>query len=374
MKKKIGIITFHASYNCGSMLQAYALQRILTTKYDSECEIINFSNSKQRRMYSILYKPKKFKDVLRNLLNLCFFNKIKKHNEDYVKFAKDHLIMSKQSSSTIDELEKMEQYYDIYIAGSDQVWNLNAQDFDDAYFLPFVHQKKRIAYAVSLGATNPNAFPENKRMKYAQLIKAFDGVSVREGNAEKWIRELCERQVDICVDPTLLLKESDWEDVTSSREIKEKYIFWYTMTYRKDVREKVIQIGKKYNMPVYVLDAKEWSRRGLFLKGIHLAKNSGPSSFLSLVKNAEIVITSSFHGTVFCNIFKKNFWYVNIHEKNSNDDRAVYLLDLLGLTNRYIKIKDIKDIDLMEMPTYDDDQKLQEMIENSHAFLNQHCL
>lgn len=307
MRRKIGIITFHASYNCGSMLQAYALQNVLMDRYGIDCEIIDFSNSEQKRMYSILYCPRKIKDLFRNTLNLIFYYKIKKHHTDFAMFLKEKLILSKQHYATINDLKISKFDYDIYITGSDQVWNINAQDFDDAYFLPFVMQGKKIAYAVSLGATNPNDYCYSDKDKYINYLKSFDGISVREGNAQRWISELSKCNVEICVDPTLLIEASAWNKIIGEQEVDGKYIFWYTMIYRKELGNLIAQIGKKYKMPVYVMDAKEWSRRALYLQGIRLAKNGGPSSFLSLVKNAEIVITSSFHGAVFCNVFKKIF-------------------------------------------------------------------
>lgn len=374
MKKKIGIITFHSSYNCGSMLQAYALQKIIENRYGAECEIIDFSNIEQKRMYSILYKPRQVKDVFRNLLNMLFYGKIKSHNTAYREFLNNNLVLSKEHFETVNDLIKANLNYDIYITGSDQVWNINAQDFDDAYFLPFVYQGKKLAYAVSLGATNPNSRRDAEKNKYKKYIESFDAISVREGNAQKWIQELSGRSVDICVDPTLLIDAPEWNKIIGKQEVKGKYIFWYTMIYHKDISKIIAQIGKKYNMPVYVLDAKEWSRRGLYLQGIRLAKNGGPSSFLSLVKNAEIVITSSFHGSVFCNVFQKNFWYINIHDKDSDDDRASFLLNQLGMKNRYVKKQDIMEIDLMEKPMLPDNPLIKEAIKNSYSFLDSHCL
>lgn len=369
--KKIGIITFHASNNCGSMLQAYALQKVIQNRYKAVCEIIDFSNSEQKRMYSVLYKPKRMKDIFRNMLNLLFYRQIQRHNNDYARFKDNNLCLSKKQYSTLQELEREDFPYDTYIAGSDQVWNINAQDFDDAYFLPFVKKGKKIAYAVSLGATNPNYSKE--REKYSKYVGDFTGISVREKNAQKWIRELANKDVNICVDPTLLLSTDEWETITGEREIKGRYIFWYTMIYKKEISDIVQQVSKKYGMPVYVMDAKEWSRRALYLKGIKLAHNGGPSLYLSLVKNAEIVLTSSFHGTVFCNVFKKNFWYINIHDKDTNDDRASFLLSQLGLSDRYIRKSEVLKMDLMTLPVYPEKSPINSTVKESLEFLDSFC-
>lgn len=372
MNKRIGIITFHASYNCGSMLQAYALQNIIQKRYEARCEIINFSNFEQQRMYSILYRPRNMKDVLRNILNFIFYFKIKEHYSDYKKFQKEELRLSGKRINTLEELKKNPVIYDIYITGSDQIWNVNAQDFDEAYFLPFVQSGLKIAYAVSLGATNLSNSKD--RIRYINYLKDFDGISVRERNAKIWIQEMINTDIKICVDPTLLLPVDAWKKITGEREVKGKYIFWYTMIYKKEISEIVTKIGKKYNMPIYVIDAKEWSRRALYLHGIKLVHNGGPSSYLSMVKNAEIVITSSFHGAIFCNIFKKNFWYINVHNKNTDDDRASYLLSQLGLKDRFLNIKDLLERDLLIYPIYPENPPINEAIENSLAFLDCFCI
>lgn len=372
MKRKIGIITFHASYNCGSMLQAYALQKTIQRRYGALCEIINYSNPEQQRMYSILYKPRNIKDVFRNMLNLVFYYKIKKHCIDYEKFQKNNFHLSGTRIDSLKELQESNIDYDVYIAGSDQVWNINARDFDDAYFLPFVKSGTKVAYAVSLGATNPNHL--NNRMTYAAYLESFNGISVREKNAQRWIGKLTNKNISICVDPTLLLPTDEWKKITGEREIKGKYIFWYTMVYKKEIREIVTKIGKKYHMPIYVLDAREWSRRALYLHGIKLADNGGPGSFLSLIKNAELIITSSFHGAVFSNIFKKNFWYINIHNKNTDDDRASFLLSQLGLQDRYIGTKEVLVKNLLSPPKYSENPPINRDIEESFVFIDRFCI
>ena len=354
------------------MLQAYALQHLIQKRYDAECEIIDFSNSEQKRMYSIVIKPRRVKDFFRNILNIMFYRQIQRHNKDYSKFKKNNLNLSKIQYSSLQELESEDLKYDIYIAGSDQVWNINAQDFDDAYFLPFVKNRKKIAYAVSLGATNPNSSKEKE--KYSRYIKEFNGISVRERNAQKWIQSLIDRDVNICVDPTLLLPADSWKQITGKREVNGKYIFWYTMIYKKELCEIVQKISEKYGMPVYVIDAKEWSRRALYLRGIKLAHNGGPSSYLSLVKNAEIVLTSSFHGTVFCNVFKKNFWYINIHDKDTNDDRASFLLSQLGLSDRYIRKNEVLETDLTVSPVYPEEPPINSTVQKSLEFLDSFCI
>lgn len=361
--KKIGILTFHASHNCGSMLQAYALQQILNNKFKINNEIINYSSATQQRMYAILYRPNSLKDVFRNILNLLFYKIIKNNESGYVKFM-DKFRLS-EPMSTCNELRNSVENYECIIAGSDQVWNINAMDFDDTYMLPF-NRVKKVAYAVSLGASNPNC--SNQKEKYKRCIEKFSAISVREGNAKKWVFQLINRKVDLCVDPTLLLDKNEWLKITNRPIINKPYIFWYAMTYKSDQAELLSFLSKKYNMPVYVMNAKEWSRRLLFFKGIKLTSNGGPEDFLSLVSNAFMIITSSFHGSVFSYIFQKNFWYISLNKTKGNDDRATFLLDQLGLSERYISSQEARNKNLLIKPEFDF-KHIKPFIEHSFKFI-----
>lgn len=365
---KIGIMTFHDSHNCGSMLQAYALQQYLSSQLGIESEIIDYSNESQRKMYSIVYKPVSIKELIRNILNIFFLKPLMRHKNDYLEFSNKYFIKSEKKYTNKQDLANENFDYTHLIAGSDQVWNTHAKDFDDCYMLSFANKENKIAYAVSLGATDLTLEPEVKT--YKTLINEFEFISVREQNAQTWVQSLYNKgNVDICVDPTLLLESKEWMPLVGKREVKEKYIFWYAMTYKKDVLKIVKSISKKLNMPVYIIDAKEWSRRGLFLHNIKLAHAGGPSSFLSLIYNAEIVLTSSFHGTIFSYMFKKKFWYININDKPTKDDRASFLLKQLGLTDRYVTKKEIESMNLMEDISFSDDAEIFKDIDVSKQFL-----
>ena len=365
MKKKIGIMTFHASNNSGSMLQAYALQHFFRERYKIDTEIIDYSNEVQQRMYSILCKPKTFKDLLRDILYLSHYKSIARTEKGYDEFKKYYKLSKKYRKS--EDLKIDESEYLAIIAGSDQVWNINAMDFDENYMLPFENIKK-IAYAVSLGASNPNE-SINKDV-YKSYIEDFSAISVREQNAKKWIENLIGRKVNICVDPTLLISEKEWLKITDESMIEGPYIFWYAMTYKAEQANMLKKLSEKYDMPVYIMNGKEWARRGLRRKGIKLSPKGGPSAFLSLVSNATMVVTSSFHGSVFSYVFKKNFWYIGLNKDGGDDDRASFLLKQMGLSERYIETQEALEKDLLKVPEYDD-KKLQPYVEESINFIEQ---
>ena len=323
----IGIITFHASHNCGSILQAYALQKVLQTKLQYESEIIDFSNEGQRNYYSVFVKNDSIKHFVKNVVTTFFYGKAKEENRVYEEYIHNTLKLSQESYRETNELEGIEKRYSALICGSDQVWNVTCTDADDAYFLSFAKNTKKIAYATSLGAKNINRYTKSPDL-YKKYILDFDAVSVREGNGQKWIESLVDQKIDvsICLDPTLLLSREEWEKKTPARIIREDYIFYYAFNYTPEVNQVVKEISQKFNMPVYMFDVKSWGVKGNFRYGFRIADAYGPEAFLSLIKNAKMVLTTSFHGTVFSTVYQKNFWYLNSSMHSKDDDRASYLL------------------------------------------------
>ena len=359
---KIGIITFHASHNCGSMLQAYALCKVLRDEYHQNAELIDFSNSGSRQMYS-LWNNKMFyrsgrpiMNVLKtNISNLFHYKAVKSVMDDYEDFSSKYLPKSKGTYKNTMPLKGIEQNYDMLISGGDQVWNICCTDADDAYFLSFAHNVKKAAYSPSLGAMNILKYAKNPN-KYRKYLLDYDFLSVRELNGQKWLKELVGVDVPIVPDPTLLLSADEWCKVLPVPEIEGKYIFNYAFSYGNEENNKILkQISDKYNLPVYIIDAKSYYRYNLEKKyGFKLYKQSGPLAFLGLMKNAELVLTQSFHGSLFAAKFNRCFWsYKNAVVRNPDDDRARCVLNQLGLIDRYQTFSDLLGMDLMQPINYE---------------------
>ena len=352
---KIGIITYHASHNCGSMLQAFALQSVLNDKFKVENEIINFSNEGQQAMYKPFWKVKNIKGLIKNALWLTVLPSIQKQRKAYMNFSEKYFKLSKHSYSVNQELTETNNLYDKFITGSDQVWNISCMDADDAYYLNFVEGKRKYAYATSFGANNP-FLDLQKSNYYKTLVNQFDGISVRESNARKWVKEATGKEVPMTLDPTMLLSQEEWErkiENLSSPIIKGDYIFYYCFRISQEIAGFLKYISIKTGMPVYFLEPKEWALRCCWKNKIKLINQYGPEVFLNLMKYSKLIFTTSFHGTAFSTIFKKKFWYINSGKNDlSKDDRAVSFLTQLGLMNRYRTIEDLKAIDLSILPDY----------------------
>lgn len=349
--KKVGLITYHASHNMGSMLQTYAMQYILRERFELEVEIINFSNKKQQELYSLINKERSYKGFIKNVAIFILYPMFKRRFIDFESFIKDYFNLTPEAFERTEELTCIENRYDYLICGSDQIWNVSCTDYDDAYFLSFAGNVKKIAYAPSFGGKN---IMDNKSSlnKYRDYLNDFDRLSVREKNGKKWVEELTGKNVEIVADPTILLDCNVWENIVGEREFEGDYIFFYGVPFSAKTYDIVREIGRELNMPVVMLDIKSWVYRCNFFKGFKLSKHSSPKDYLSLIKNSKMVITTSFHGTIFSSIFKKDFWTVTFKETNIEDDRINTLLEQLDLQDRKIFIEDHQKYNLNERVDY----------------------
>lgn len=349
-RKKIGIITFHNSYNCGSMLQAYALQHVIDKVSGRNSEIIDFSNEGQQKLYSVRQPNDGIKNIIKNIILAPRFGRILRNYESYEEFKIHNFHLSSHPMHKTDELSEAD--YDILVAGSDQIWNITIADGDDAYFLPWAKKAKKVAYAPSFGAKNIEKYADEPS-RYADYIRSFSNLSIRERNGLEWLQSLTGRQAELLVDPTLLLNQENYTNIESHvLKLPEKYIFYYSPGYSRDINSLVHKISRKYNLPVIAFNTKTFYVKGMQFSGFKLPEIENPSTYLQLIKNAELVITTSFHGTVFSTIYRKKFWTVKNGGMFGDDDRVKTLMYLLDLEDRMTSIEFNDNIDYMEDKDY----------------------
>ena len=276
------------------------------------------------------------------MLTIRHWKLVNQYRRDYINFKEKYLHTTERQFRNHKELESLDGKYDVIIAGGDQVWNVLCPDADDAYFLDFIHDSKKAAYSPSLGGNNLNEVVKDTQ-KYRRLLNEFDFISVREPNGKKWLEQLIGKEVPIIADPTLLLSHEEWLQSFSIPQMDEKFIFNYAFFHNRPEANAAIQkISEKMGMPVYVLDNKSWAAYRLDKYGIKRYKMTGPIAFLTLMENAEWVLTQSFHGTLFSAMFHKNFWSYRAPSVNKpGDDRAIAILKQLGLADRYQVIDDL---------------------------------
>ena len=367
--KLVGIITFHNSYNCGSMLQAYALQNIVE-KLGYNPEIIDFSNNGQKSVYSVKENNNSLKNIIKNIILRPHRTQIKLNFDSYENFKNKNFNLSSKSYTYLNQLS--DDSYDAVIAGSDQVWNITIEDGDDAYFLPWVKQARKIAYAPSFGSKNISKYAKDPN-KYKKYIASFDDISIRENNGKKWIKELTGINCNVVLDPTLLLKKEDYERIMDTNiRLPKKYIFFYSPGYQKEIVDLVSNISKKYNLPVIAFNTKTFYVKGIQHKGFTLPSLENPSTYLALINYATLVITTSFHGTVFSTIFRKKFWTIKNGGMFGDDDRVKTLIEQLCVEDRLIAAKFDNDFNYLASVNYKDyEEKLPILQSKSIKYLKE---
>lgn len=353
---KVGIITFHSAENSGAVLQCFALQQILM-KLGANVQIIDYQPRYIRDQYKIFVNPLKHikKDqrvksfMAYSVQNLFLFRRLIRKRK-FKAFRNQYLKCSRAYFS-LRELTEDPPKADIYICGSDQIWNpvLTGGHLDPAYFLQFGSSTvRRYSYAVSVG----KELSESDLEKIYELSRSFDGISFRERSVKDKLSEhYPECKFDVCIDPTLLLDASDWERIiVSEMDRNRKYILVYALE-RNEAFQQIIDLVKVNLGDIDVIDI---SQCNLKLKKCEKRKlHISPSEFLSYIHDAEFVITNSFHCTVFSIIFKRNFYTIQHSKSNSRLRDFLYSMKLCdriydGRTKEMVVNYDSLDIILNE--------------------------
>ena len=298
--KKVGILTINDDRNYGNRLQNYAVQETLN-KYGVIVETIH----NQKGDVGIKRLKKVFKSFVKKLL---FFKKNCKRYNNFMKFNKK----IRYSSIYIDEYNcsnKLNKKYDYFFFFFYQVWNPNFGRMSDIDFLLFSDRKKRNSIAASFGISN---LPEELKDYYKLRLSEMNNISVREERGKEMIEELTGRKdVEVLVDPTMLLTSDEWNKVCKkpkqlSNLKKDKYILNYFLGGLSDKRKQEInRVALEYNCEIInILD-----KRDSFY-------SCGPSEFLYLEKNAFLICTDSFHSSVFAIIYNRPFVVFEREGKN----------------------------------------------------------
>ena len=334
-KKKVGIITRHAIANYGSVLQTYATQKSFE-KLGYDSEIINYIR-KDEQGKNIAYanlKSNRNKKWNKNIVTRTLYIAMQAPNYEYSykcfqKFRKELLNETQMFYESIDELKQNLPNDDIYCTGSDQVWtSMGLYQYDETYFLKFVPEGiPCITYASSFGREEINT-ELDKNLK--ELLKNYKKILVREDSAVKIIKEKGYKNVEQVLDPTLLLNKEEWNNVASKKKKRKKYILIYQLQKNKLFDNYAKKLAKKLNLQLIRISP---STSG-FLKSGKFVYMPNPKEFLNYFKEAELIITDSFHGTVFSLIFEKRF--IDILPPKTGT-RIKSILHLTGLEDRILK-------------------------------------
>lgn len=329
---KIALLSFHNAANYGAALQAYALQKaLLDMGFDNE--YINYQNHHRKNSYSMSYhiinslNKKEYKNAVKYLLGTPFMTlrKIK-----FKRFYKNNLIWTTKVFSTSSEASSLNNKYRKFIVGSDQVWNIKNNGGDDAYFLSFVNDdSKKISYSSSFGVSViPNEYEEVYR-KYLSRIKYL---SVREQYGVELIKDLTNREAKLVLDPVFLLTKEQWIQLANIKIINKPYIFSYT---NKPNQLESFVSSTNYDLKnKYIFKLSRNIKPGDFIDNrIRVKYTMSPSEFISVIRDAEFIVSASFHCIALSIILNKPFVAILTGNKGK-DERLLNILSILGLENR----------------------------------------
>ena len=344
MKTTIGILTYHFTNNYGGLLQAYALRKFLKNQ-NYNVSFINYhpkhieEGGKFLNIFSLVnIKPNiliLYKMIINFVYNVFGNKKLKVSFKDF-KIKK--LGIKGKRINDIKTLNKYSKKFDVLIAGSDQIWNFSEQyGIDETYFLNFGSKNNfKISYAASFGANKIN-YRYNNKIK--NLIKNFDRISVREHSALRILKKNTKKKISVVPDPTLLI--DNYHDLlTGAKVIKKDYLFCYNLRDDRVIRDVCNYISKLYNLEIITPFNinRRWRQIG---KTVY----PSPKEWLKLIFSAKIVVTNTFHGTIFSLLFKKNFIAVSLQKNKSKyNARVNELLEKVKLKNRIVKKFDLKHI------------------------------
>lgn len=322
---KIGILTYHRSLNYGALLQATAMYQIFT-KLGHDVFFVDYWPEYHKRFYAlfdweyirIASLPRGLRYLGGRLLTYC---KNKKNIEAFKGFIEKYIV---------PHTVKVESNFDCIVYGSDQIWRKQSKlgnKFNGAYFgTLFPAVKNHFSYAASMGDINLSDADKDQLYKWLGLFKTL---GVRESDLKSALNDVGLKNVQLVLDPTLLLSEQDWRNILPIKEDKEKYVLVYNLQPEAFdeivIKEFATARGLKVRYLRNSINKFRYSTEELIAQS--------PIDMVREIAYAQYVFTSSYHGLVFSIIFNRQF--ATSFTRGAN--RAQAILNKLGLEERLVK-------------------------------------
>lgn len=361
--KKIGTITTHSALNYGAVLQAYALNQYLCMQ-GSDCEVIDYQPDYVASSYRLINKPKSVQGLILAGYQILHYKQREERRRKFETFRKNYLRLSPFQVKDRKELIDTVNTYDLAICGSDQIWSPELHHFDEAYFLSYPEiETPKISYAASFGQ---DSLDEKHLQEIQRRIKGFAGFGCREYTAQTIIENLTGEKPELVLDPVFLLDRKQWRSIETKYDHEGKYVLAYFLSNPAASMYAAQNYAKENNLELLSIG---FSPRDYKYQANNIY-DAGPQDFLSLIDEADTVITNSFHATAFSILFHKNFFTRLSEGKESRNNRMLTLLRELGLEDRTFTDSTASSTDFSQTIDYDAvDLKLARMLEKSVEYL-----
>lgn len=357
---KIGILTFHASHNYGSMLQAYALLHVIMGM-GHDCKIINLRTDVQKSLIQPEIRWSHPRTTLSHIIKhpLRTLTLSRKYSR-FERFLCENLCCSHELHTHAEVGEYIRQSgIEAVVVGSDQIWNPACWDFDWSYLLDFDFSIRRIAYAPSMGHT-PEMIAQSKQKRMATCWNRFDALSTREQRGSAFVTSLTGKPCATVLDPTLLLAANDYNRLSLSSSLPSEYIFYYTPREEPGTFLKAQELARQTGLKILVTqDSSEYTGTNVIR-----INDCGPREFINIIHGASYCIGNSFHLLAFSLIFHREFIMLSYQK----DSRMLNILEPLGLQDRLVNTD--AELSVMNKIDYKKiDRKMTEMRKSSLKYL-----
>lgn len=344
--KKIGIVTITSarsnSFNYGNILQNYALTEYLkglgldveTVYYASTVPEFTLMKQHEKKSYSGFWQmlDDAYRVTSRRIFKRTLEKKSERRSALFCDFINKYISYTDEIYTKTSDLIKLNERYDYFIVGSDQVWNPYYEGANEFYYLGFADRAKRLTYAPSFGVGN---IPKEMIDKMRIWIEQIPEVTIREEEGRELLSSVFNVKSTLVVDPVFLLSKDQWQQVAEPAKMKEKYFAVYILG-KKTVETKryIRKLEKRYGIKSIDLYTKD-DPNSLFC---------GPAEFIGLIADAEFVLTDSFHGAAFALIFEHP---VVIVDRNASNKKSTYRMS--GRIENILKLAGVKDRNVQDV-------------------------
>lgn len=343
--KQAALITCHNIKNYGAVFQTYATT-VIFREMGYQITIIDYQRpgtdekgfrKKILEESRLAHKPG-IKYIFPAVLHISF----SKMENVFTEFQHKYLPLTQRCYLTEKELAEDCPDAELYISGSDQIWNSDINGrIERAYYLSFVPEdKKKISFASSFGKT---ALREEEKDETAALLQRYDWLTTREESGAEIIWNLG-LQAEAVLDPTLWITRTQWEEIAEPVKKPKHYILVYQLHQNVEMDQYIKKLEKAYHMPCLRIDLYY---HYMIKSGRHIVCPT-PGQVITLIRNADYIVSDSFHMTVFAIIFHKQF--ISIYSKNSFHDRIAHILRKLNLESRHLT--SYSDLDTLRKPIH----------------------
>lgn len=379
---KIAITTWHSGPNAGTFFQLYGLFMYLKSK-GHQVEVVNYNHVSKdflpRGWYYYASQPMAL--IKRKIERIKYHNEIMQAE---ALFQKDLALRAERFKEmyrqmpltekviTDEDFEKLNHQFNVFIVGSDQVWN--ASMLNRRYLLDYVHSDKiKAAYCPSMGSGHVMKYQQKMFQRY---LKDFDYISTRELKLKNILSSLLPQKIEHLLDPSMLYPREEYLKMAHLPEglTPNSYLLCYFLPKNDFQAEQARKFAKERNLKLVVMAMHPYSFK---TKNAEIYAAAGPREFVGLIANAAVVFSSSFHCTIFSIMLHKDLYVFEQHFTNKSantNQRYTEQLDCYGITHRYIRWgQEITENNLQPIDYNKVEPIFQQRLKESQAFLNQFC-